>query len=132
MTNEDKIIQKLEAHDKRFDVHDASFDNQDKAIDLLAKKMLEHDGRFDSHDKKFDKQEQAIDMLAKKAMEHDSRFDELATKKEFNEFKDQVLEGQDEIVTILQGIQQEIPSMAHAITRHDKDITKIKEILKIA
>lgn len=109
--NEDKIIQKLEEHDKRFDAYDK---------------------RFDEHDRRFDEQDRRLDMLAKKAIEHDARFDELVTKNEFNDFKDEVLSGQDEMLTILQNLQQEIPAIAHAVTRHDKDISRIKEHLDIA
>ncbi|OGG40106.1 hypothetical protein A3A21_01705 [Candidatus Jorgensenbacteria bacterium RIFCSPLOWO2_01_FULL_45_25b] len=123
MNNEEKILHKLEEHDERFDA-------QDKAIDLLAKKMLEHDGRFDSHDKRFDNHERAIDVLAKKAMEHDTRFDQL--EKKVDDSTAQILQNQDEMITILRDLQEEIPAISHAVARHDKDITKIKEVLKIA
>ena len=103
MNNEEKILHKLEEHDERFDA-------QDKAIDLLAKKMLEHDGRFDSHDKRFDNHERAIDVLAKKAMEHDTRFDQL--EKKVDDSTAQILQNQDEMITILRDLQEEIPAIS--------------------
>lgn len=45
--NEEKIIGKLEAHDKRFDTLETKLESHDKQLDLLAAKALEHDKRFD-------------------------------------------------------------------------------------
>ena len=108
MNNEEKIIRKLEEHDKRFDTYDR---------------------RFDENDKRFDEHEKRLDLLASKAMEHDERFDRL--EKKVDNLAKNTDEGQDEILTILRRIETETISSSHAIVRHDKDIIRIKEKLSL-
>lgn len=111
MENTNKIIRKLEQHDNQF-----------KKIDK----------RFDDHDKRSDK-------IIKKLVEHDDRLDQMLTKKEFNEFKDQFFSGQDKMMVILQRLDQEriftqewIRRIEKEVENHTKELSKVKQILKIA
>jgi len=104
--NEEKIIGKLEEHDKRFDAHD-------KQLDLLAAKALEHDKRFDVIEKRFD--------------EHDKRFDGLEAKVgNVEKLCDRVLTALDANSALLRDIRQEQLATSATLTRHDERITKLE------
>jgi len=125
---EEKIIQKLLEHDKRFDAHDKRFDNHDRRFDEHDKRFDAHDRRFDAHDKRFDNHDRRFD-------EHDKRFDlidqkidnlsqaqdriiiklisvdtdvkELKEKSKKLDMFDTLLEGQDKMIRILERVDQE-------------------------
>jgi hypothetical protein len=99
---------------------------------LIVKKLLEHDKRFDDHDKRFDR-------ITSKLIEHDHRFQEMLTKAEFHEFKDQIMTGMDKMLVILQRLDQEriftnqaIQRIQKQIDEQQKDILRIKKVLKLA
>ena len=48
MNNEEKIIKKLEDHDKKFIEHDKRFDGVDKRLDKISNKLIEHDNRLNN------------------------------------------------------------------------------------
>ncbi|MBI5221228.1 MAG: hypothetical protein HY979_00275 [Candidatus Magasanikbacteria bacterium] len=115
---EDKIIVKLSEHDRRFEEHDKRFDKIDK--------------RFDEHDKLFDK-------IITKLVEHDQRFEEMATKVELSALRDEILQGQDKMMVILNRLDQESASTNFLLRKvtdkveiHDQDILKIKTRLEMA
>lgn len=78
------------------------------------------------------------DKIILKLAEHDKRFDELVTKGEFQEFKRQVLTGQDEMMAILRRLDQEriftvawVRRIEKEVEEHRAEIRKIKDALKI-
>lgn len=52
---EERVLKKLEEHDRRFDGHDRRFDDHDRQFDVIVKKLDEHDRRFAEHDRRFDR-----------------------------------------------------------------------------
>jgi hypothetical protein len=76
------------------------------------------------------------DKIIEKLFEHDKRFDQLDY--DFKEFKNQVLSGQDEILTIVRRLDQErifttswISRIEKEVEKHWEEITKIKQALKV-
>ena len=72
-----------------------------------------------------------------KLLEHDRRFDEIGEK--FSELNNLYLTGQDQIMTTLKRMEQELVANIHASHRHqdqldehEEDIKTIKSALKIA
>lgn len=51
-TKFEKIVQRLDEHDKRFDGHDKRFDEHTEQIDIIARKLADHTERFDRIDEK--------------------------------------------------------------------------------
>lgn len=73
--------------------------------------------------------------IIEKLFEHDKRFDQLDYN--FKEFKNQVLSGQDEILTIIRRLDQErifttswISRIEKEMEKHWEEITKLKQVLK--
>lgn len=112
----DKIFEKLMEHDKKF---------------------IEHDKRFDKIEKRFDKTDEKFDVITKKLLEHDNYFDEM--REEFNQKFNQVLTSLDKVMVIVQRLDQErlftfeiIKRMQKDIDNNQKDLNRVKQILKIA
>lgn len=77
------------------------------------------------------------DRVIKKLLEHDRRFDEMAV--DFKDFKNQVFTAQDEMLTILRRLDEErvftaawLNRIEKEVEEHKKEISKIKEHLKIS
>lgn len=77
--------------------------------------------------------------IIQKLLEHDERFDSLVTKNEFHEFKDQILTGLDQAMTILKRLDQEriftiewVKRIEKEVKEHSSEIKHIKQVLKIA
>jgi hypothetical protein len=106
MQQENSIVKKLRAHDKRFD---------------------DHDKRFDDHDKKFDR-------VFNKLLEHDVKFDQLEIKieKRISETESRILNAIDNFTKKTIDAELEQISTRATLGRHEKDITKVKKVLKIA
>jgi len=99
--HEDRIMNKLEEHDKNFAGHDEKFD-------VLVRKLREHDKRFADHDGKFD-------ILLRKTLEHDHEF--VLVRKEIGELRQDMMRGQDEMLTILRRLDTESASTINRIKR---------------
>jgi hypothetical protein len=111
--NEDKIIAKLLEHDDKFD----------KVIN-----------RLEDHDVKFDK-------VITKLLEHDDQFVQIIKKidDDVGGLRREMLDGQDQMMTILKRLDQEriftvewIKRMEKDIETHGDEIKRIKLQLKIA
>ena len=81
----------------------------------------------------------AEDKIIKKLLEHDEKLKELVTKREFREFRNEVLAGQDKILTIVQRLDQErvftnekIKRLEESVKIQQVEINKIKEVLKVS
>ncbi len=72
------------------------------------------------------------DLVIKKLAEHDKRFDELVTKPEFQDFKHQVFNAQDQMLTILKRLDEERIFTTAWIQRIENEITAIKAHLKLS
>ena len=111
MNNEEKIIKKLEDHDKKFIEHDKRFDGVDKRLDKISNKLIEHDNRLNNIE------------------------ENMATKKDLN----RVINTLDEVLNITRRLDQErvftqewIRRIEREVTQNTRDIAKTKRILKIA
>lgn len=78
------------------------------------------------------------DKIITKLAEHDGRFNEMVTKDEFNQFKNQTLSIQDEMLTILRRLDEErifttawVQRIEKEVEEHTKEIARIKSELKI-
>ena len=116
--NEDKIFKKLVEHDERFDKADV---------------------RFEKIDYRFDKIDERLEKVINKLIEHDEKFDNMVTKDEFYQFKDEILTGQDKMMTILQRLDEErvftnkwIGEIEEQVEESKNEINKIKLRLKVA
>lgn len=74
-----------------------------------------------------------------KLLEHDEKIETLVTKPEFQEFRDEVLTGQDKMITILQRLDEErvftnkwINDIEKKVEENKDEIKKLKLRLKIA
>jgi chromosome segregation ATPase len=83
----DQIISKLNTHDKQFVVITKKQEEHDKQFAVITKKLEEHDRRFE-----------AINV---RLGEHDRRFDEFGKK------FDELLTGQDKIITELEKARED-------------------------
>ncbi|MBE0447375.1 MAG: hypothetical protein IBX64_04630 [Actinobacteria bacterium] len=120
--DESTIIKKLQEHDVKFDAIDEKFDAIDK--------------RFDEHDDRFD-------VITRKLIDHDEQF--VLVRQEIAGLRQEMLRGQDEMLTILHRLDQERISTykwikrveeqgkknSADIAKNTKDITEIKKFLKM-
>lgn len=107
----------------------------------VLKKLKEHDQQFVKINKRFDAHDKQIDRLTIKLLEHDERFDQMVTKTEFNSFKNEMLQGQDAMMGVLQKLDQEVVVIHHLLKEtiqqtktNTQDIdknTKDIEVLKL-
>ena len=135
----DKIITKLQEHDKLFKQADKRFDQIDKRFDEHDKRFDEHDKRFDQIDKRFDHLDEQIDFLAKKVLNHDERLerieDNMATKDDLREMSITL----DKLVGLAVKKDQELTLIAHGMRKiedkmeeYDMDLKLIKPILGLS
>ncbi|MBD3311514.1 MAG: hypothetical protein GF349_03390 [Candidatus Magasanikbacteria bacterium] len=110
--NEEKIIEKLSEHDRRFD---------------------EHDKRFDEHDRRFDEVDKTMDVLAIRILENREEIikirKEMATKKDINDINNTL----DIILKQLIKMEQEnvfggkrLGRAEKQLEKHEKEIADIK------
>lgn len=87
----------------------------------------------------FAKHDEQLDFLATKLAEHDAKFETLATKADLAQLREEVLSGQDAMMTILKRLDDERvheyserQEMKAKLEEHDVDIGQIKTVLKMA
>ncbi len=66
------------------------------------------------------------DKIIEKLFDHDRKLDTLVTKNEFHDFRDRVLDTQDEMVTILRRLDEERVSANRWIERIEKEVETIR------
>ena len=74
-------------------------------------------------------QNKQIDLLAKKALEHDKRFDGIENK--VDGLEKNILSTLDKNTEILEKISQEQDATSAVLVHHDKEIQRIKDKLEI-
>ena len=83
------------------------------------------------------------DKIIKKLLDHDEKLEriegKIATKRDVDDFKDKIITGQDEMITILKRLDQErifthewVKQLENDVKKNTKDILKLKQVLKIA
>jgi len=121
-------MQKLEEHDKLFDLLTSKALEHSKFLDMLTSKSLEHD--------------KLLDLLAHKALEHDDRFESietniagLATKVEINK----IIITLDTLVGMYKTNEQDRAMIAHGLRKTEdrveileKDVAKMKPVLGLS
>ena len=110
----DKILHKLNQHDKVFARHDEQF----QQIDFRFEKV---ESRLDHHDLQFK-------AIINKLMDHDDRFEVLTSV--IHDFREEFLQGQDAIMTILRRLDQERIFTTQWVKRIDDDVAEQKVIIR--
>jgi len=72
------------------------------------------------------------DKIIQKLIDIDAKLDGLVAKSEFNLFKEEYFNGQDQVLSILKRLDEERVFTIEWIRRIETDVAKIKEVLKIA
>ncbi|MCR4277819.1 MAG: hypothetical protein NUV80_04690 [Candidatus Berkelbacteria bacterium] len=102
---EDKILEKLIAHDQRFDAVDQRFDAVDQ--------------RFDAHDQRFDAVDQHLKEIGDRLRNHETRLmsieENMATKSDLAELRNAIMNGLDKQMVILQRLDQERVVATHRL-----------------
>ena len=100
---------------------------------MITKKLEEHGRELKQHGeelrkygKKLDEHEEKLEFII------DYLKEKVATKDELQEFRKEYLQGQDQVVTILKNMQQEMSFTHGWLQRHEVDIGKIKQHLSLA
>lgn len=125
----DRIVNKLEEHDERFDKVDQRFEAVDQRFDSIDKRFNEVDKKFDAVDKKLTDHDEKFDILVRKLLEHDHEF--VLVRKEIAELRQDVMRGQDAMLTILHRLDAEsastvswIKRVEHQCDQNTKDIAE--------
>lgn len=104
---EDKVLAKLEEHDKRFDQHDKRFDEHDKKFEKLLSLSADHEVRLQNIEEK------------------------MVTKDDLTTLRNEILAGDDAQMKILLRLDQERLVSGKRINDLVKDNIKIKKVLKL-
>lgn len=91
--------------------------------DKIYKKLLEHDKRFDAQDKKFER-------IISHSLKQDDKFADF--DKKIRELDGRITMRMDEMLVIAQRIDMERVFTFELYKRLEKDMEKVKKILKIA
>src|SRR3989338_7026123 len=73
----------------------------------IMTKLEEHDKQFVQVDKRLSNLEVGQDKLIKIVMQHTDMMGNFVTKDEFHKFRDDVLDGQDKMIAILKRLDEE-------------------------
>ncbi len=102
--------------------------------DKILKKLNEHDKKFSEHDKRFDRMDSQFDFLAKKVLEHDERLDRIetnmVTKDEFQEFRSEMLNGMDKLVNLAEKKDQELTIATHDMLHIEDRVGVLEKDMK--
>lgn len=128
--NEDKILKKLNNHDKQFKSIEKKLGDHDKDFVRIDKKFDEVDKHFADVDKKLDKHQVILENLAAKALQHDGEF--VKVRQEITDTRDQILSAIDAYAKKTNDVEIEQLSTGVMLIRHEDDIAKIKKVVKIA
>ena len=132
--DEERVYKKLLEHDKNFLEINRKFVGVDKKIVSIEKRFADIDKKFAKIDKRLDDHDKKFDRVFAKLIEHDDRFDqlELRIEKRISDSENRILSAIDAFMKKTIDVEIEQLSMKSAIGRHEKDITKIKKVVKIA
>ncbi len=107
--------------------------------DQIIQKLQKHDERFDAVDERLDK-------LTLTVIEHGERLEQTVTKKEFNEFRREQSDANDQIITMLKRldeeryativwlrrVEKEVEGQKEKIYEHELQLQRIKKELNLA
>ena len=139
MTADDIIQDKLSEHDRRFDKVDERLVEHDRRFDKVDERLVEHDLRFDKVDER-------LDNLTAIVVEHGERLEQTVTKAEFEEFRKEQSNANDQMISILKRldeerfatiewlrrVEREVEDQKKKTHEHELLLQKIKQELKIA
>ena len=106
MNGEDRIYKKLLEHDKRFD---------------------QNDKRWEANDKRWEANDKCTDQIIKKLLKHDEQFEQMATSKELQSLKNEVMHSLDQQTIILKHLDEERVFTASWIERVEKEVKRLAE-----
>jgi len=113
--SEEKILKKLNNHDKNFKNIELKLDNHTKVLD--------------EHGKKIDKHQAILDKLVVKTLEHDDRFDRIEDK--IQETEDRILSAIDLTMKKILNVNQEQILIGATLDRNEEEILHIKKAVKL-
>ncbi|MBI2645059.1 hypothetical protein HYW94_02700 [Candidatus Uhrbacteria bacterium] len=117
---EDIIIKKLTEHDAKFVQIDERFDRVDA-------KFVQIDERFDRVDAKFVQIDERLDKLTSVVIEHGERLDQTVTKTEFEAFRKEQMNANDQMITILKRLDEERFATIEWLRRVEKEVEDQKK-----
>lgn len=97
------------------------------ADDKILEKIRERDKRFDEHDKRLDAIDKRFDALTLIVVEHRERLDQTLTKTEFEQFRKEQSDANDQMITILKRLDQERYATITRIKRLEEDLEQQKK-----
>ena len=100
-----------------------TIDKNSEAIDNLAIHVAKNT-------KAINKNSKAIDRVGIQVIKNSEAIDKMVTKDEFNEFREEMLSGQDKMMTILQRLDQERVFTVQWIERIETDVDRNKNEIK--
>jgi len=110
---EDKILQKLDQQDKKFEV--------------IIGKLVEHDMKFEQQSQKLAQHDQKFEAIIGKLVEHDEKLDNMVPRDEFHEFKAETTRRLEEIITIIKRLDQERVFLAEWIKRIEDRVARAEK-----
>ena len=103
-------------------------------IDENSKKIDRNSKKIEENGRKIDKNSRKIDRIIIQVIKNSEAINKMVTKEEFNQFRRDVLSGQDEMMTILTRLDQERIFTTEWIRRIEGDVKKNKgeiEMIKV-
>ncbi len=145
---EEKILQKLEQHDQKFDAilgklgeHDNRFEQQDQKLaqhdqkfDVILGKLGEHDKKLEQHDQKFAQHDQKFEVIIGKLVDHDEQLKDLRENMMTKDDGRQIMDTLESIATTVQRLDQEriftvgwVKRIEDRVEQTEKDVVQQKE-----
>lgn len=100
------------------------------AKDPILVKLEEHDQKFDTIIKKLTQHDQQFDLLARKLLDHDKKFDQVDSN--IQEYKNEILTAIDRLSVQFKRFDEERVFTFELYKRLEKEVERIKKVLKIA
>ena len=121
---------------EKIDGNSEKIEENSNKIDRVKKTLSE---KIDGNSRKIDRNSEKIDRVAIQVVKNSEAINKMVTKEEFNQFRHDVLSGQDKMMTILTRLDQErifttewIRRIEGDVERNKGEIKRIKERLAIA
>ncbi|MFA5188503.1 MAG: hypothetical protein WC460_04035 [Patescibacteria group bacterium] len=137
---EDKILQKLEQHDQKFDAILGKLDEHDVKLDNHARKLESIDTKLEDHAIKLGSIDVKLDNHAKKLIEHDELLKPLCGDvKTLKTDVKNIANNQEQMITILKRLDEDrvfthawVKRIEKEVEDHSQEIKDMKLKLNIA
>ncbi|RLG77060.1 MAG: hypothetical protein DRO12_03175 [Thermoprotei archaeon] len=132
-----KLYQKSLEHDRRFEevnkrleVIERKLLEHDRRFETIEKKLLEHDKRFEAIEKKLLEHDKRFEVIEKKLLEHDKRFEAIERKLLEHNRRFEVIEKRlEEHDRKFNEILEEIKKIWEVLTEHSRSLSELNRRL---